>query len=592
MRCALFRSIVTAGLVLFWATALPMFAAPSGEGWSQLETENFILISQVDEGSTRTIGADLERLRFALEQIFDQAAFGSPLSTFLYVFRDQGSFAPYSLGGGEPGYFVPHIHANFAVVVGGAGEGALPVVYRQYIHELVSDNVPALQGWFRHGLAEVFSTFQTTSEEAVVGLRGDTDELGLDAGNLMPLTELLALYDAPTSAPDPQAMQTSWALVHYLFWGDPERFEATRQWVRRSAAEPNYRATLVEALGTDVASLEADLAAYLAQPEVPSHRIPVAGATTEGELAPLAESEALFRLGDLLIHTGDDPARRASASQHFDRVIELAPESAMALGGAGLVRQSAGDLEGAEKFYLEALEKLEDSFRLNFILGDVELELLGKRRPTTPAEEERLATAVAAFERTTILNPDFGEGWARLGYSYNLQTKPNAAAVPALEKGYEMLPDRSDVAYNLLLGYARAGEREEAWSLIATLEARGGDDRTVAQAREVAYQLDFQAAGALAREKRYDDSVGLFSRVAAESSNAEMQQRAASAISGIAVAATANDFPGRYSQAVETMATGDKATAAERATALAADAAPGMQAEIVNELLRRIEDSP
>jgi len=112
MRCALFRSIVTAGLVLFWATALPMFAAPSGEGWSQLETENFILISQVDEGSTRTVGADLERLRFALEQIFDQAAFDSPLSTFLYVFRDQGSFAPYSLGGGEPGAAAAQCHRH------------------------------------------------------------------------------------------------------------------------------------------------------------------------------------------------------------------------------------------------------------------------------------------------------------------------------------------------------------------------------------------------------------------------------------------------------------------------------------------------
>jgi hypothetical protein len=119
-----------AALTLFLSAAgRPAVSQPSAEGWSELRTENFVIVSQVDEGATRAIGAELEKLRFALERIFERASFDSPLQTYLFVFRDAASFAPYSLGAGEPGYFVPHIHANFAAVAGGAHAAAMPVVY-------------------------------------------------------------------------------------------------------------------------------------------------------------------------------------------------------------------------------------------------------------------------------------------------------------------------------------------------------------------------------------------------------------------------------------------------------------------------------
>lgn len=97
----------------------PVSAAPQGDGWATLETENFSVMSQLDEASTRQIGTDLEGLRVAIGTIFDRVELDSPVPTFLIVFADQGGFAPYSLaGGGEPGYFAPHILANFAAVVG------------------------------------------------------------------------------------------------------------------------------------------------------------------------------------------------------------------------------------------------------------------------------------------------------------------------------------------------------------------------------------------------------------------------------------------------------------------------------------------
>ena len=135
-----------------------------------------------------------------------------------------------------------------------------------------------------------------------------------------------------------------------------------------------------------------------------------------------------------------------------------------------------GDLNRAESYYLQALEELPEAFRLQVLFGEAELSLLGKRRPQTPEEQTRLDQAIAAFQKTVELRPGYGEGWALLGYAYNLEAKPSPDAVATLEKAYEMLPGRGDVAYNLLLGYARAGKRQQAIER-ADIDRPIGEDR-------------------------------------------------------------------------------------------------------------------
>ena len=246
---------------------------------------------------------------------------------------------------------------------------------------------------------------------------------------------------------------------------------------------------------------------------------------TDVTLAPLEPEVALFHLGDLLIHT--NPDRQADAKAHFEGALQLAPDFAPATAGLGLVSEMDGDLTTAEKYYLEALDQLPDAFRLQVLFGEVELGLLGKRRPQTPEEQTRLDQAIAAFQKSVELRPGYGEGWALLGYSYNLEAKPSPDAVPTLERAYEMLPGRGDVAYNLLLGYARAGKRQEAIDLVATAEARGVSEEKLAPARQTLLQLDLQYAVALAREKKFDEAAELLEKVVAESNDAGLSQQAA-----------------------------------------------------------------
>ena len=113
-----------------------------------------------------------------------------------------------------------------------------------------------------------------------------------------------------------------------------------------------------------------------------------------------------------------------------------------------------------------------------------------------------------------------------LGYSNNLEAVPSSDSVSTLERAYDMLPGRGDVAYNLLLGYARAGKRQDAIDLVATAEARGVSEEQLAPARQTLLQLDFQYAVALVREKKYDEAVPLLEKIGIEAADAGMRQRA------------------------------------------------------------------
>ncbi len=509
-------------------------AVPSGEGWQQIESENFVVFSNLDGAATQEIGLDLERLRAVLEEIFPGAEFDSPLDTLIYVFEDGDSFAPYALPGGQTGYFAPHKHANFAAVVGSNPSETLPVVYRQYLHDLVNHNVPQVPLWLEHGVAEIFSTFEADGTMARVGLPiGGADGLALAGTGRMPVPEVLTTESLPADPTEMSAfIQGSWALMHYLLVDDEARFEAARRFVGELEEDPTSDVAITGLLGVDAAALEDAVASYVASEPIPHRETAVpAGAPSEVSLTLLEPATALFHLGDLLIHTQAD--RQADARAHFDAALALTPDFAPAIAGLGLVSEAAGDLATAEARYLQALEELPEAFRLQVLFGEVELALLGKRRPQTPKEQTRLDQAVAAFRKTTELRPSYGEGWSLLGYAYNLEARPSPDAVATLERAYEMLPGRGDVAYNLLIGYARAGKRQEAIDLVATAEARGVPEERLAPARQTLLQLDFQYAVALAREQKYDEAVPLLEKVAAEAGDANMRQQAASLLEQI-----------------------------------------------------------
>ena len=253
---------------------------------------------------------------------------------------------------------------------------------------------------------------------------------------------------------------------------------------------------------------------------------------TTAEYTRLAPAGALLSLADLLLHT--QPARRTEAREILDAVLELDPESGPATAGLGLLEKQAGNLQAARDLFGRALERFpeeriatyRDGFRLYFYYGDAELELLGRQRPQTDDQRAGLGRAREAFERCVELRPEYGEAWARLGYARSLEERPAAEAVSALERAYDLLPEREDLAINLLLAYARAGERERAGRLVENLAHRGESDETLGRAREIVFQIEFNAAAGLVRQGKLDEAAELLERIRDGSASPALRQQA------------------------------------------------------------------
>ena len=106
------------------------------------------------------IGLKLERLRQVLTKTTKGMTVHSPLPTYIYVFKNERSFGPYKLDDeGRPtrvaGYFVGASDANYVAVDAAAAESSFSVIYHEYLHYFMNNNLPNLPQWLDENEAEL-----------------------------------------------------------------------------------------------------------------------------------------------------------------------------------------------------------------------------------------------------------------------------------------------------------------------------------------------------------------------------------------------------------------------------------------------------
>ena len=156
----------------------------------------------------------------------------------------------------------------------------------------------------------------------------------------------------------------------------------------------------------------------------------------------MARADVLSRLGDLLANLGDDHAGRRPRSTSAPP-WPLQPDHGPALAGLGFLAERAGRPAEARPYYEKAAKLAPDDFLVQY--------LYAKNLIDDPGPDS-LRLARAALTRAVALRPDFGEAWARLGYTYQSEEELPPEAVQALETAHRLLPSRMDVAHNLAAG--------------------------------------------------------------------------------------------------------------------------------------------
>lgn len=499
----------------------------SKQKWLRLDTANFTVFSAANEDITRQVGRDLETLRAVLSFWLQGEEVHSPVPTYIYVFAGDPTFMPYKKGlRGDPkgvaGYFISHTLGNYVALDGSPQSDPSRVVYHEYLHYFTANNLPGVPLWFNEGLAEFYSTFQADGDKVLLGegvkhhQRWLSSHPEFDLERLFSVTHKSSDYNEGSRRGGFYAQ--SWAMVHYLMAGSPERSQQLIRYLELVVDGVDPEEAFGQAFETDFRTLERELESYLSKPNLPGFRLSVQGlgaSVREGELSRMPRAEALYRLGDLM--TFADMRHPEDARAHFLEALDLDPQHGSAWAGLGFLEDQAESYDDARGYYERALELDPQDFRIHYLYGRNLLEPWTGRRLTEAdlrgEPGEMITAARQAFERSLRLNPDFPEAWVGLGAAWALEPEPTGQGLDALRQARRLLPSRGDVVFNLAMAYARVGRRDEARAVIRHDLTRLGDDEMVREATEAVLRADLEHASALLEEGRVEPAQAILERI-------------------------------------------------------------------------------
>ncbi len=491
--------------------------------WVQVRTANFTLYGNASESKTKEVGLEMERLRAVLLLLKRGSAANAPVPTWVYVFKSQSALDVY-LPSEEDGKLVRWNSVyqggwdgNYAMLSAGWNTDPRPTVYHSYIYDFINANFAELPLWYEVGIAGYYSTFQTEGDEARTGMIPQRSlHLLREQGMWLPLERLLAVQRDSPEYRDPDRMSLyyaeSWALVHYLMQGNPERAPQLGRYLSLRAQGRPQDEAFREAFGTTYAKLYGELTSYVQNNKrFTYNRFKFTELKTPNETrtTPMTYDDVVVRLGDLLAHTG----RLADGERYYEAALAANRANAEAFAGLAWVRRRQERKEEAAALARQAVEAGSTDFRAYYADGRGRWEALTEK-PQNPENLDpkfraELEAARASFRRSLELNPDFAEARAALGRTYRLE--PRGATIDegiaALEAARRQLPKREDVAADLAALYDRKGDKARGDALLAPMT--GPRAAAAISGRNAANDFEARAAEihSLVAAARFDEAL-------------------------------------------------------------------------------------
>jgi tetratricopeptide (TPR) repeat protein len=459
---------------------------PETDRWIQLRTAHFVFYSNAPERRTLDLGRRLERFRAILSRFNKTFAIDPPVTTSIYVFKDDASLTPYKARfNGRPiemaGLFVGHPDGYYIEVNGGRQDDPLETIYHEYTHHFLENNLHNVPAWFNEGLAECYGTFRADDRKASIGLTQD-DHLGfLQQHDLLPLHDLFAITNRSADYNEGERRGVfyaeSWALVHYLTWDKPERRPQYIAFLERLSRGEDPDTAFPASFGVPYKTLEFELQNHVRQARFLFTVYPIKelGIDDAVKVDPMKREEVLDRLGDLMAHLDAD--RAPDAATLFREALRLSPSFAAPQAGLAYLACQAGRYDEAIDLYDKATALDPQNPMTTFHEGQCLT-----RRSTASAGD--LARGLEMFGRTIQLRPGFAESY--VAYANTLiETNGNpASAIHLLLAAQKMLPSRIDVIENLAVLYAVKGDDAKARDIVDNALQRMNDREAVQRTRE------------------------------------------------------------------------------------------------------------
>ena len=408
--------------------------------WVRIQSKNFTLVSNASQGDAGKFITKLEQFRSALSIIFPRTNLQTPVPTLVILFKTDDDFHPFKprvkgkIKDEVGGYFLARDHMNY-VVLEANNQSASPyeIIFHEYEHYVLHNNVDRLPVWLDEGLAEFFSSFEFSDndQKATLGSPLARHVYYFRQNTIVPLKTLLAVdHKSPYYNEGRKAgmfYAESWALVHYLMLGDGGKHQPQMQAFINSLAEDRPVEELFKrAFQTELKPIEAQLQSYVNHPAFPVLKATFTkrvGVDQEITATVLPEAEVQFYLGDLLaqMHLPQE------AEKHLQKSLELNATLSSSEASLGVVKYWEEQPEQAKKLLRSAIEHDPNNYLAHYYLGRVLFE------------EKNYEDAIKAYQEAIRLRPEMPFTYSGLGYAYrNIQRLDEA--VTTFEQGRRRNP--------------------------------------------------------------------------------------------------------------------------------------------------------
>ena len=188
-------SLLAAALCLL---ALSFQTVSAKDTWTSVRTKNFFLLGNASEKEIRQVATRLEQFRYVFSQLFPKVNMTSIVPTTVVVFKNDSSYTPFKpLYNGKPanvaGYFQSGEDVNYITLTSEKREeNPYAVIFHEYSHLIVNNNLGDPPVWFNEGLAEYYSTFDVSDGDKKITLGTPiANHVYLLREQFMPLESLL-----------------------------------------------------------------------------------------------------------------------------------------------------------------------------------------------------------------------------------------------------------------------------------------------------------------------------------------------------------------------------------------------------------------
>jgi tetratricopeptide (TPR) repeat protein len=498
-------------VALCWLASLTLISAastplPTAEinliklPWFEIRTPTFRTFSCGKTQEVMNLVGRLEQFRYFYSTLAGtQAMVYQPV--WVYAFPDDASFTPFkprkdgrilSVGG----YFNQFSDANvIALPLGRGDDHKLETIYHEYNHYLLRQNARFWPVWLEEGMADVYSTFEVTAGQVVIGKTPSQRVEILSEQKMLPLAQFLKV-DRQSSHYTQREHQglfysQSWLLVHYLALGDNAQHRARfGLYTQQLRAGKDSVEAFTNVFSCTLAGMERQLEGYLARGKFEPTRIPI-GARLAAPQAlymravPLAE--VAYLLGRLVMPIHDEDR----AASYFEFAKKLQPQSPFGYEGAGLLASTRNQAVLARANLEQAIRLGAKSHMTYFLMANLKL------RATAQADGDfvRMAPEVVT-EIRTLLNksitamPGFAPAHHRLGLVELIQEDNFMAAEKHLLQATRIEPDSDSYAMTLAAYYFDRKQFGQARPLLEMLARTGQDADIKNEAKKLLRKVD------------------------------------------------------------------------------------------------------